>query len=1087
MSLAMALILIESIIFSGTNPGGTYVSGDQLDIYYDTSEPSPTNATSGITVNLNGSPITTGSTINVNAKTNPSPASLSKKSYSNICNNGYSISFVYTEIAMAFPYVLKVPIYAFAACSGDVCDLAFSPTVLTTPPSGATNNDGQIQVLATSGNPILYKLNFDFDYNDGTGLASPIFGNLYPGTFRVYARDSKNCAATILITLNYNNTYSVIYTLNYINNAGHRTKIDILKRAYGGSSSYFIGTDQPLLLDLRGESNLDKFAPIIASQATIAMIAQTDLQYAELFTNDSKQYQVNIYKDTTGGTSYSLIWSGFVVPQVYTEDYLDTPYTNTVIATDGLPNLQNYAFSQDDGTRFIGQIRVLTLIAVLLKKTNLSLHIRCSVNLFATTMNSTVNDDPLDQAYVDVDTYYLYSDTPTFDFVLSALLKPFRARIIQANGVWNIFRPEESVTTYNYREYDSNGVYLSHSSYNPVTNILGATASNRLRWAEQDQTLEIRPGFGKLRINYILGLKNNILRNGDFALKRTWNPLSRAYDNAVDLYGWQAISDNYAMQVGYELTDNASETPSLLNVALQLSAIQNQMSQPLGYVQSVDYNVGMGVANSLTLTVTVKCPSPIFLSTQQDNNTHQIVTLAYHGTYHYQKIRVRVSYGGKYLTSDGSWTNIPSDVIFYLTQWDQYVDFNITAQIPDTSYNTPKALNVRAYQSWSQDVDFTNAAALKRKRTNTTVTIGSNRGNYDASVNAFPSSGGSGGAGAIIAHDYWYTNVAGVINGVVVTVSVRLEAINTNPGQDPTNWIIGDVILSEGFKTELSDSVTAGIGAGIHFYELRQSTDAESYPAILRPDDYNASTNPYQWLSQAWSANTGLDTSGTIKTFFDKVEVKYLYNGQQPFDTIISDQPGESNNLLAIEDEIYHGSIENNYSTTLATADKLQSLGVGLQVFQSPINTLFDSAIKGKGLYNNIATFPVDQNVLAGDLIYAGYFRDSSGNGYKLWTRSSVAENSELHIIWLKTTIAQYNRSWKKITGTLYGDVFMPFINVINDLDGIIYLMSSCSLDDMAHEYTNCEFLELANIGINPGSDGTSGSAFSNGFSKGFS
>ena len=39
------------------------------------------------------------------------------------------------------------------------------------------------------------------------------------------------------------------------------------------------------------------------------------------------------------------------------------------------------------------------------------------------------------------------------------------------------------------------------------------------------------------------------------------------------------------------------------------------------------------------------------------------------------------------------------------------------------------------------------------------------RGNYDASTNVFPSTGGSGTAGAIKKGDLWYISVAGMLGG----------------------------------------------------------------------------------------------------------------------------------------------------------------------------------------------------------------------------------------------------------------------------------------------------------------------------------
>jgi hypothetical protein len=67
------------------------------------------------------------------------------------------------------------------------------------------------------------------------------------------------------------------------------------------------------------------------------------------------------------------------------------------------------------------------------------------------------------------------------------------------------------------------------------------------------------------------------------------------------------------------------------------------------------------------------------------------------------------------------------------------------------------------------------------------------RGSYDASVDAYPSSGGSGGGGSIQAGDEWYISVSGDldINGLGVTTvypGALLKALVNTPGTTPANW-----------------------------------------------------------------------------------------------------------------------------------------------------------------------------------------------------------------------------------------------------------------------------------------------------------
>lgn len=64
------------------------------------------------------------------------------------------------------------------------------------------------------------------------------------------------------------------------------------------------------------------------------------------------------------------------------------------------------------------------------------------------------------------------------------------------------------------------------------------------------------------------------------------------------------------------------------------------------------------------------------------------------------------------------------------------------------------------------------------------------RGNYDASTNVYPSTGGSGTAGAIRKGDIWYISVAGTLGGVAVGIGDSVRALTGAPGQTSTNWSV---------------------------------------------------------------------------------------------------------------------------------------------------------------------------------------------------------------------------------------------------------------------------------------------------------
>src|SRR5689334_3296384 len=64
------------------------------------------------------------------------------------------------------------------------------------------------------------------------------------------------------------------------------------------------------------------------------------------------------------------------------------------------------------------------------------------------------------------------------------------------------------------------------------------------------------------------------------------------------------------------------------------------------------------------------------------------------------------------------------------------------------------------------------------------------RGNYDASVNTFPASGGSGTAGAVLKGDIWTVSVAGTLGGSAVEIGDLVRALVDTPGQTASNWAI---------------------------------------------------------------------------------------------------------------------------------------------------------------------------------------------------------------------------------------------------------------------------------------------------------
>lgn len=98
------------------------------------------------------------------------------------------------------------------------------------------------------------------------------------------------------------------------------------------------------------------------------------------------------------------------------------------------------------------------------------------------------------------------------------------------------------------------------------------------------------------------------------------------------------------------------------------------------------------------------------------------------------------------------------------------------------------AINATTALTSASDTQFPTALAVKTYVDNSVTGLYDDRGNYDASVNSFPASGGSGAAGAVAKGDIWRVTVAGTLGTAAVQVGDTVRALQDAPGQTAANW-----------------------------------------------------------------------------------------------------------------------------------------------------------------------------------------------------------------------------------------------------------------------------------------------------------
>lgn len=85
---------------------------------------------------------------------------------------------------------------------------------------------------------------------------------------------------------------------------------------------------------------------------------------------------------------------------------------------------------------------------------------------------------------------------------------------------------------------------------------------------------------------------------------------------------------------------------------------------------------------------------------------------------------------------------------------------------------------------------------------NAKVGLWNDRGNYDASGNVFPSTGGSGTAGAILKGDVWTVSVVGTLGGAAVDVGDTVRAVVDSPGNVAGDWAIAETNVEQATEVE---------------------------------------------------------------------------------------------------------------------------------------------------------------------------------------------------------------------------------------------------------------------------------------------
>lgn len=170
--------------------------------------------------------------------------------------------------------------------------------------------------------------------------------------------------------------------------------------------------------------------PIRATSCSLTLECQTDGEFTSLYTSNPRQYQIQVYRDASLSGGGTLIWTGYVATEIYSEPDIAPPYDVAITATDGLGVLREYTFP----ARGLQPVR--EQLNYLLRQTGMTNPIRCVTSLQPNSGSPIVL---FDSRSINLD--YMAGEN-CYD-VLSELLRTLHMTVTQYRGMWYLIRESD--------------------------------------------------------------------------------------------------------------------------------------------------------------------------------------------------------------------------------------------------------------------------------------------------------------------------------------------------------------------------------------------------------------------------------------------------------------------------------------------------------------------------------------------------------------------------------------------------------------------------------------------------------------------
>ena len=235
-----------------------------------------------------------------------------------------------------------------------------------------------------------------------------------------------------------------------------------------------------LILNWKGGDYKDDIY-VLGSSLDFEMLGMSclDGQYSDLFTGDETRFRVKLY------TPDAILWEGFILPDAYSEPYVDGPIPVKFRATDGLGRLKGKYLPDDF---YEEEKSVIAILAKCLELTGLLLNFR-----FAPAIENAVQKD-YDKIYIDTSLFKNGERKDDAHAILDSLLRSMFCTLFQADNYYNI----EGFNVRNFRVYDT-------KVYSPDGELIEEQkVTRRLKnlTATKPTNVTIQPPYGKIQVTH---------------------------------------------------------------------------------------------------------------------------------------------------------------------------------------------------------------------------------------------------------------------------------------------------------------------------------------------------------------------------------------------------------------------------------------------------------------------------------------------------------------------------------------------------------------------------------------------------------